>query len=94
MPIEALRGEVSRIDREIIRLIAKRQQVANQIARVKHKEGLPIHDETRTKEVLDYAFEYAVEQKINPVSVQEIFSILIQMSEERQRERMGDGNLP
>lgn len=94
MPIEALRGEVSRIDREIIRLIAKRQQVASQIARVKHTGGLPIHDEARTREVLNYAFEYAVEQKINPVSVQEIFSILIQMSEERQRERTGDGNLP
>ena len=94
MPIEALRGEVGRIDREIIRLIAKRQQMASRIARVKHTEGLPIHDEARTREVLNYVFEYAVEQKINPVSVQEIFSILIQMSEERQRERTGDGNLP
>ncbi len=94
MPIEALRGEMSRIDREIIRLIAKRQQIAGQIARVKHVEGLPIHDEARTRQVMQEAFEYAVEQKINPVSVQEIFSILIEMSEERQRERTGDGNLP
>ncbi len=85
---------MNRIDREIIALIAKRQEVAGRIARVKHLEGLPIHDETRTKEVLQDAFETAVEKNINPVSVQEIFSILVQMSEERQRERTGDGNLP
>ena len=36
-------------------------------------------------------FNAAVEKSINPVYVQKIFEILIEMSEERQRECSGEG---
>jgi len=94
MPIEALRSEINRIDEQIIDLIARRQHLAARMAQVKMNDGLPIHDEKRTHEVLDQAFNYAAEKNINPVSVKNIFSILIEMSEEKQRECQGDGNLP
>ncbi|MDI9633405.1 MAG: chorismate mutase [Methanolinea sp.] len=94
MPIDALRAEINRIDEEIIDLIARRQQLAARMAQVKMAEGLPVHDEKRTHEVLEKTFNYAVEKGIDPVSVQKVFSILIAMSEEKQRECQGDGNLP
>jgi chorismate mutase len=94
MPIESLREEIDRIDREIIRLIAKRQTVAGQIAKIKINEGLPVHDEVRINKILESAFLYAVEHKINPVYVQKVMTILIEMSEERQHECSGEGNLP
>ncbi|HOT04183.1 MAG TPA: chorismate mutase [Methanolinea sp.] len=94
MPIEALRAEINRIDEQIIDLIAKRQYLAARMAQVKMNEGLPVHDAKRTQEVLDGAFNYAVEKNINPVSVRNIFALLIEMSEEKQRECQGDGNLP
>jgi chorismate mutase len=94
MSIEPLREEINRIDREIIRLIAKRQALAEKIVRIKNDKGLSIHDETRVREVLQSSFNYSVEQKINPVFVQKIMQILIEMSEERQRECSGEGNLP
>jgi chorismate mutase len=55
---------------------------------------MPIHDNQRTTEVLDDVFNQAVESKIDPVAVQKIFEILIAMSEDRQRECSGEGNLP
>jgi len=94
MPIESLRAEISRIDEDIIELIARRQRLAGRIAQVKMNEGLPIHDKERTQTVLDSAFESSVEKNINPIHVQKIFQILIEMNEERQRECSGDGNLP
>jgi len=94
MSIEPLREEINRIDREIIRLIAKRQALAEKIVRIKIEQGLSIHDEARVQEVLQSSFNYAVEHKINPVYVQKILQILIEMSEERQRECSGEGNLP
>jgi chorismate mutase len=94
MPIEGLRAEISRIDDEIIDLIARRQKLAAKIAQVKMNEGLPIHDEKRTHVVLENTFNTAVEKNINPVMVNKIFEILIEMSEERQRECSGEGNLP
>lgn len=94
MSIEPLREEINRIDREIIRLIAKRQALAEKIVRIKNQQGLAIHDEARVQEVLKSSFNYAVEHKINPVFVQKIMETLIEMSEERQRECSGEGNLP
>lgn len=94
MRIEDVRKEIDRVDNEIIRQIAKRQELAGRIARLKFSHGIPIHDGKRTKAVMDDIFNRAVEAKIDPVSVQKIFEILIAMSEERQRECQGDGNLP
>jgi chorismate mutase len=94
MPIEALRAEINRIDFQIIDLIAERQKIAGKIAQVKMNEGIPIHDIQRTQEVTEYSFNAAVERNINPVYIRKIFDILIEMSEERQRECSGEGNLP
>jgi chorismate mutase len=94
MTLEALRAEITRTDKEIIRLIAHRQDLAGRIAKIKIHEGRPVHDEQRTAEVLKAIFEQAVEARIDPVAVQKIFEQLIAMSEERQRECFGDGNLP
>lgn len=94
MRIENLRKEIDHVDREIIRQITLRQELAGKIARIKFQDGIPIHDEERTKNVLEGIFKRAVEAKIDPVAVQKIFEILIAMSEERQRECQGEGNLP
>ena len=94
MTLEKVRADISRTDSEIIRLIAHRQELAEKIVRIKIKDGLPVHDEHRTARVLEAVFNLAVEKKIDPVAVQEIFRILIAMSEDRQREYSGEGNLP
>ena len=94
MTLEKVRADISRTDSEIIRLIAHRQDLAEKIVRIKIHQGLPVHDEHRTARVLEAVFDQAVECKIDPVAVQEIFRILIAMSEERQREFSGEGNLP
>lgn len=94
MSLEEVRAEISRVDTEIIRLIAKRQELANRVAAIKIRDGIAIHDGKRTKVVLESVFTQATERRIDPVAVQKIFAILIDMSEERQRECSGDGNLP
>ena len=94
MSLEEVRQEISRLDTEIIKLIAERQELAAKIARIKIAGGLPIHDRERASGVLDSAYNQAAGHRIDPVSVRKIFEILIAMSEERQRECAGDGNLP
>jgi chorismate mutase len=94
MSLEKIRDDITKVDREIIRLIAQRQDCARKIAKIKIHAGMPVHDEHRTAEILESVFEQAVEYKIDPVAVQKIFEQLIAMSEDRQRECFGDGNLP
>ena len=94
MSLEQVRSEITRVDAGIIRLIAERQELADRVARIKTRNGIAIHDEKRSAEVLSLACYQAVERKIDPVAVRKIFEILIAMSEERQKECSGNGDLP
>jgi len=94
MSLDAVRNEIRAIDEKIIDLIAERQNLAAEVARIKREMGLPLRDEAQRRAVLDRVFTYAVETRIDPVAVRRIFEILVEMSEERQRECSGDGNLP
>lgn len=94
MTLEEIRDEIDLIDHEIINLIARRQELAFQLAALKQRDGKPIRDEERRHEVLEKAFDLAVEKQIDPVYVQKIITLLIAMSEERQRGCSGEGNLP
>jgi len=94
MSLDTVRTEISEVDTQIIRLIAQRQQLAGKIAQIKIEKKRPIHDQHQTAKVLESVFLQAVESRIDPVAVQKIFEMLIAMSEERQRECSGDGNLP
>jgi chorismate mutase len=94
MTLDAVRAEISRVDNEIIRLIAERQKLAGKIVRIKIANNLPVHDGERVNDVLASVSEQATECRIDPVSVRKIFEILIAMSEDRQRECSGNGNLP
>lgn len=94
MSLDKVRAEISEVDAQIIRLIAKRQQLAEKIARIKIENRMPVHDQHQTEKVLESVFIMAAESRIDPVAVKKIFEMLIEMSEDRQRECSGDGNLP
>jgi len=93
MSLEQVRAEISLVDTAIIRLIAKRQELADRVAEVKREGGIAIHDEKRTAVVLESVSRQAVDHTIDPVAVRKIFEILIAMSEERQRQCSGEGKL-
>jgi len=94
MSLDAARDEIRKIDEEIIDLVAERQRLAAEIVRLKQENGLSIRDEAQRRAVLDRAFSYAAESRIDPVAVRKIFEVLVEMNEERQRECSGDGSLP
>ncbi|NLB00007.1 MAG: chorismate mutase [Methanomicrobiales archaeon] len=94
MTLDAVREEIHGIDNQIIDLIVERQKLAAKIARIKQEEDRPIQDGSQQKTVLGRAFTYAVEKRVDPVAVRRIFEILIDMSEEWQRECNADSNLP
>jgi chorismate mutase len=89
MSLEQVRGEISLVDTELIRLIAKRQELADRVAAIKARDAIAIHDTKRSADVLEAVATQAALKKIDPVAVRKIFEILIAMSEERQRERSG-----
>ena len=84
----------SRIDNEIIKLIAERTDLADDVLESKRQEHRAINDDTQNHVVLDRAANIATEKNLDSGAVKEIFEILIRMSIERQHELSGEGNLP
>ena len=67
MTIDKIRKEIDQVDHEIVRDIAHRQELVSEMAKIKISKNVPVHDEKRTREVLEAVFNRAVEYKIDPV---------------------------
>lgn len=94
MTLEKVREEISRVDDEMVRLLARRMELAGLVLEEKRKLHMPISDDRQNELVLKRAMERATELNIDPAGVKEIFTILIRMSIDRQHEMAGEGKLP
>jgi chorismate mutase len=94
MTLETVRKEIAQIDEELLRLMARRMELASRVLEEKRKRDMPINDDRQNELVLKRAMERATELNVDPAGVKEIFSILIRMSIDRQHEMAGEGNLP
>lgn len=95
MKLEELRGELSGIDRQLVELIARRQQIVARIGKSKLNTGRATRDFEREKEVLSLAREHARALSVDPKTVESIMSALIRTSlASQERDRVaaeGDG---
>ena len=92
--LSEIRIDIENIDREIIRLIGNRTNLARDVLEAKKHEGLPINDEKQNHAVMERVSNIATECGLDSGEVKNIFRILIKMSIERQHELSGEGNLP
>jgi chorismate mutase len=86
MTLEELREEIESIDREIVELIARRTYVADTIADVKDRKGLPTTDERQEEQVMDRAGQNAEQFDVDANLVKAIFRLLIELNKVEQRE--------
>ncbi|CAJ36602.1 chorismate mutase [Methanocella arvoryzae] len=93
MSLEHIRMDIARVDDDIIRLLARRMELAELVLKEKKRLGLPINDDRQNALVLKRAMEKATELNVDTAAVREVFSILIRMSIDRQHEMSGEGNL-
>jgi len=92
--LREVREEIDQIDKEIIALVLKRTRLAGKVLKEKRVEDQQVNDEVQNQIVLNRAAEYATELNLDAGEVKNIFKILIRMNIEKQKELMGDGNLP
>jgi chorismate mutase / prephenate dehydrogenase len=97
MDLDELRSELSGIDRQLIEMIARRQQIVARIGRNKLSTGRATRDFEREKEVLGLARQHASALDVDPDLAESIMRELIRSSlasQERDRvaaEGRGDG---
>ena len=80
MSLDDLRNELTRIDEQLIALIAERQRIVGEISREKLVVGRPTRDFEREKTVLSGARQRAQERGVDPDLAEEILAALIRSS--------------
>jgi len=84
--LKRLRGEIERIDRELIRLIKERVGYAREVGKAKREHGLPILDPAREAAIVRRAGELAREAGLADEDVRYLFWHLIGLSRRAQME--------
>lgn len=78
--LEELRSRLTAIDRELLGLVAERQRLSREVARVKRATGYPTRDYEREREVILGARSAAGEQGVPPDLAEKILRLLIRSS--------------
>ncbi len=84
--VNRMRAHIDLVDREIVRLLARRQEMSLEIGRVKAARGLPIRAPEREEELLDIICEEAVSQGIGPQHVRGLFEAVLAESRRIQED--------
>lgn len=84
--LKDFRDEISRIDREIVRLIKNRMEIARKIAKTKRENGIPIFDLRREEEICREIRGEAKKLGLDESDSEAIFREIISMSRNIQGE--------
>jgi prephenate dehydrogenase len=84
--LKQTREHIDAVDREIIRLLARRAQLARRAADAKLKLGAPVLDAAREAEVMRARRDWAAEMRLDQDGVAAIFEDVIKMARRAQRE--------
>lgn len=70
--LEALRARIRQVDRELVRLIGTRRQLALEVGKVKEDAGLPVLDPAQEARVVRRAAELAREEGVDEEVVRDV----------------------
>jgi len=85
MSLEDLRKKIDETDTKIVRLLAERIKIAQEIGKEKGKKGKQTEDLAREKKVLEHVRQVAREENINQETVASIYSQIVAKSKSVQK---------
>lgn len=83
--LKETRDHIDGIDRDIVRLIARRMELVRRAARAKAALGAPVLDAAREAELLAARARWADESKIDASGVEDVFRSILTLSRRTQR---------
>jgi chorismate mutase / prephenate dehydrogenase len=93
MTLEEVRARLTELDRQLIELVAERQQLSKKVAEAKRAANIPTRDFKREREVLLRARETASALGVSPALAESILRMLIRGSlTTQEREQVVAGN--
>lgn len=84
-----LRRQIDRLDAELVRLLAQRFQVTDDVGAVKAAHKLPAHDPQREAAQLARLTELCREEQLDPALLEPVFETITKLVKERHRRAAG-----
>ena len=89
--IPSLRDEIDRVDRELLRLVARRLRSSVDIARLKAARKLSLHSPDREQELIEEAVADGKDLGLDPEYVRALMELILDHSKAAQRNAVGEG---
>ncbi|MBP7002787.1 chorismate mutase [Amaricoccus sp.] len=86
----AIRGEIDRLDRDLVALLVRRAACIDRAVAVKRAEGLPARIDARVDEVMANVRAIAAAEGLDPDLVGEIWARLVEWSIAREERALGE----
>ena len=83
--VHRIRLNIDMIDRDMVRLLASRHELAMEIGRMKAERGMPVRIPDRERELLDIIRAEAEQSELDPNQVEQIFNLILEHSRAAQR---------
>jgi chorismate mutase/prephenate dehydratase len=84
MSLEDLRKQIDEADASIVKLVAERIRIAQEIGREKNRRKAQIEDREREKDVLENVRRIAREKDLNPEEIEGIYQQIVAISKRQQ----------
>lgn len=78
------RDLIDEVDRDVLRLLARRSHLARRLGRIKGSRSLPVRDPAREREVLSARRQWAVEENLDPDWVSQLFERVMALARDEQ----------
>ena len=85
--VNRIRMNIDLIDRDLVRLLARRHRMAMEIGRIKAERGMPVQIPEREEELLEIIREEADRAGMDPDRIQQIFLLVLEQSRDAQHRR-------
>jgi 3-deoxy-7-phosphoheptulonate synthase len=90
--IHRLRGNIDQIDRQVVRLLARRQDLALEIGKVKLDKGMPVQMPDREAELLHIIEAEAAHLGVEPGHIRAVFQLVLAESRRLQHQMRKPGH--
>jgi 3-deoxy-7-phosphoheptulonate synthase len=87
--IPSLRDEIDRVDRELIKLVARRLHSSVEIAKIKAVKELPMRSPEREKELIEEAVQDAAALGVGRDYIESLMKVVLDHSRDAQRQATG-----
>ena len=89
--VHRIRLNIDMIDRDLVRLLASRHELAMEIGRMKAEKGAPVRVPEREQELLDIIRAEAAVNGLDPDQVETVFNLILEQSRAAQRRERASG---